>query len=158
MSLSDWELQALDSIKSGITGSDPELAALLSAFTRLSSGEEMPNRETVPARSRRALRRLRRAQWAARVRGAGKRLCSPRAALLSLWVLATAALIAVTVILGTGSGQRAVPRYQVLRDRQERADRRDAGRRRAAGARHRGSRPVQAGTRRLDHADLPGRH
>ena len=45
MSLSAREQQALDSIKSGLAGSDPELAALLSAFTRLASGEEMPDRE-----------------------------------------------------------------------------------------------------------------
>lgn len=104
MSLNDWELQALDSIKSEITGSDPDLAALLSAFTRLSSGEEMPNRETVPARSRRALRRFRRARRAVRARGACKRLRSPRVVLLFLWVLATAGLIAGTVVLGASSG------------------------------------------------------
>ena len=57
MSLNAWEQQALDSIKNGLAGSDPELAALLSAFTRLASGEEMPDREKVPVRSRRALRR-----------------------------------------------------------------------------------------------------
>ena len=58
MSLNAWEQQALDSIKNGLAGSDPELAALLSAFTRLASGEEMPDREKVPARSRWALRRF----------------------------------------------------------------------------------------------------
>ena len=51
MSLSAWEQQALDSIKDGLAGSDPELAALLSAFTQLASGEEMPDREKVRAGS-----------------------------------------------------------------------------------------------------------
>lgn len=62
MSLSAWEQQALHSIKDGLAGSDPELAALLSAFTQLASGEQMPDREKIPAGSRRALRRLRRAR------------------------------------------------------------------------------------------------
>ena len=45
MSLSAWEQQALESIRNGLAGSDPELAALLSAFSRLASDEEMPDRE-----------------------------------------------------------------------------------------------------------------
>ena len=76
MGLSAWEQQALDSIKSGIAGSDPELAALLSAFTRLTSDEEMPDRENIPARPRRTLRRLRRARWRSRLRRACQRLVS----------------------------------------------------------------------------------
>jgi hypothetical protein len=35
MSLSAWEQQALDSIKDGLAGSDPDLAALASAFNCL---------------------------------------------------------------------------------------------------------------------------
>ena len=50
MSLSAWEQQALDSIKDGLAGTDPKLAALLATFDRLASGEEMP----AARRSRRA--------------------------------------------------------------------------------------------------------
>lgn len=74
MGLSAWEQQALDSIKSGIAASDPQLAALLSAFTRLASGEEMPDRGNVPARPRGAFRRVRRARWRSRLRRACQRL------------------------------------------------------------------------------------
>ena len=42
MSFSAWEQDALDSIKSGLTDSDPALAAQLMMFTRLASGEDMP--------------------------------------------------------------------------------------------------------------------
>jgi hypothetical protein len=42
MSLSTWEQQALDSIKDGLAGSDPELTALLTTFTLLAADEEMP--------------------------------------------------------------------------------------------------------------------
>jgi len=59
MGLSAWEQQILDSIKSGIAKSDPELAALMSAFARLAPGEEMPDRGKVPGGSRRALWRVR---------------------------------------------------------------------------------------------------
>ncbi len=101
MSLSAWEQQALDSIKDGLAGSDPELAALLSAFTRLASSEDMPDREKIRAGSRRALRRLRRARWRSSVRRVCRRLGIQRAALL-LWLLATAALIAVALALNAG--------------------------------------------------------
>ena len=101
MSLNAWEQQALDSIKDGLTGSDPELAALLSAFTRLASGEDMPDREKTRAGSRRSLRRLRRARMRANVRRVWQRLCFQRAALL-LCLLTSAALIAVALALPAG--------------------------------------------------------
>jgi len=65
MSLSAWEQQALDSIKNGLAGSDPELAAMISTFNRLAADAEMPDREKIQAGSRRALRRLQRARWRA---------------------------------------------------------------------------------------------
>src|SRR5207248_9781149 len=51
MSLSAWEQQSLDTIKNRLTGSDPELAALLITFTQLTAGEDMPVRATRRARS-----------------------------------------------------------------------------------------------------------
>jgi Protein of unknown function (DUF3040) len=104
MSLSAWEQQALESIKDGLTGSDPELAALLSAFNRLASDEEMPDRETTRPASR-ALRRLRRARWRSRLRRAGRRLGFPGTVLLVLWPLITAALIAVALTLNAGGNR-----------------------------------------------------
>ncbi len=101
MGLSAWEQQALDSIKSGIVVSDPELAALLSAFTRLASGEEMPDRENVSTGPPQFLRRLHRSRWHYRLRRARQRGGFQKTALLSLWLLTTAALIAVVVILST---------------------------------------------------------
>jgi len=98
MSLSAWEQQVLNSIRDGLAGSDPKLAALLSAFTRLTSGEEMPTAEGVPVVSRRALRRLRRARWRSSLRRVLRRLGSRRAMLL-LWPLITAALISVALAL-----------------------------------------------------------
>ena len=56
MSLSAREQRALDSITDRLAGSDPELATLLTGFTRLVSGEEMPLREGIRAGSRRAIR------------------------------------------------------------------------------------------------------
>ena len=60
MSLSAREQQALDSITGRLADSDPELAALLTGFTRLASGEEMPQRERIRAGPRRAIRCSRR--------------------------------------------------------------------------------------------------
>lgn len=102
MSLSAWEQQVLNSIKDGLARSDPQLAALLSAFTRLTSGEEMPAAEKVPAGSRRAFRRLRRARWRSRLRRTLRRLRS-QPALLLLWLLCpliAASLMAVALIFG----------------------------------------------------------
>jgi hypothetical protein len=101
MSLSAWEQQALDSIKNGLAGSDPELAELLSAFTRVASDEDMPDRENTRPAARRALRRLRRARWRSSLRKVCQRLGIQRAALL-LWLLTTAAVIAVTLALNAG--------------------------------------------------------
>jgi hypothetical protein len=42
MSLSAREQQALESIEDGLAGSDPGLASRLGIFSRLASGEEMP--------------------------------------------------------------------------------------------------------------------
>jgi hypothetical protein len=103
MSLNAWEQQALDSIKDGLAGSDPELAALLSAFTRLASGEEMQDTEKIPAGSRRAWRRLRRARWRCTVRRVCRRLGIQRAAVL-VWLLTTVAVIAVALALNAGGG------------------------------------------------------
>jgi hypothetical protein len=115
MSLSAWEQQALDSIKDTLAASDPKLASLLSAFSRLASGEEMPTREAIRMGPRRAARRPSRkrrhradqrrhradqmTRHVARVR---ESLGSRRTALL-LWLAITAILITVALVLNSGN-------------------------------------------------------
>jgi len=94
VSLSAWEQQALDSITDRLAGSDPKLAALLTGFTRLASGEEMPLRERIRAGNE--------------VRCAAGRVSSRlglqwAAVLLSLLIAVTA--IAVTLALNHGRSQ-----------------------------------------------------
>jgi hypothetical protein len=76
MSLSAREQQALNSIRDGLAGSDPELATLLATFTEQASGEEMPPRENIRMTPR----------WGI-----------PRCALV-LWLLITAVLITAGLI------------------------------------------------------------
>ena len=47
MSLSAREQHALDCIGDELSGTDPKLASMLTAFTRLTAGEEMPTRESI---------------------------------------------------------------------------------------------------------------
>ena len=107
MSLSAWEQQSLDTIKDGLTGSDPELAALLITFTRLTAGEDMPVRATLRARSRRAIQRSRRRAHRGRDQvGRAYLRLSSRYAVLA-WLLVTLVMIGVAVALSRGDGQPA---------------------------------------------------
>jgi len=109
MSPDAWEQRALDSIKDGLAGSDPQLAALLTTFTRLASGEEMPVREELRARPPRAIRRSRRQRRHSRrrpARGSSRRLGVERVALL-LWLLITVGLITTAVTLSRSGSQSA---------------------------------------------------
>jgi hypothetical protein len=107
MSLSAWEQQSLASIKDRLTGSDPELTALLVTFTQLTAGEAMPARATLRARSRRAIQRSRRRAYRGRdqVGQAYLRLRSRYAVLT--WLLVTMVMISVAVGLSQGDGQSA---------------------------------------------------
>ena len=63
MSLTQPETQALGAIADGLAGADPRLASMLTIFTRLAAGEEMPAREKIRVRrGRRAAHRPRRAR------------------------------------------------------------------------------------------------
>jgi hypothetical protein len=111
MSLSAWEQQALDSIKDGLAGSDPQLAALLATFTRLAWDEEMPVREEIVAGPRRtvlsSLRRPRRRGAGARRRSRSMlRRVGLQWALLLLWLVTTAVLITVAVLLSRAGGSQ----------------------------------------------------
>jgi hypothetical protein len=61
MSLTQPETQALGAIADGLAGADPRLASMLTIFSRLAAGEEMPARQTT---------RVRRGRPAAPVRAA----------------------------------------------------------------------------------------
>jgi hypothetical protein len=117
MSLSAREQQALDSIKDGLAASDPKLASLLGAFSRLASGEEMPAREAIRVGAWRAARRPRRKrrrhradnwrrhraeQVSRHVHRVPQLLGSRRPALL-LWLAITAVLVAVALALNSGN-------------------------------------------------------
>jgi len=57
MSLTEPETQALGAIVDGLAGADPRLASMLTIFSRLAAGEQMPVREKTrarPARNRAA--------------------------------------------------------------------------------------------------------
>ena len=112
MSLNQSETQALGTIADGLAGSDPRLASMLDIFSRLAAGEEMPARAKTrvrrgrpPARPRRARRHPRRGTALRQVRRLYPRLGRQQAILL-LWAVTTAALLATALLLNT-SGHNA---------------------------------------------------
>jgi hypothetical protein len=108
MSLNEPQKQALGWIEDGLAGSDPRLAAMLTIFSRLAAGEEMPAREEIrvrrgrPAahRPRRARRHPRRGTVSPQARRPYPRLGLQQATLL-LWVVISAGLLAVALVLST---------------------------------------------------------
>jgi len=100
------EQQALDSITEGLARSDPRLAALLTTFTRLVCGEEMPGHEKIRKDSWHAAARRRRHPATRSHRRAGsmdQHTRFLRAALL-MCLLITGVLIATCVMLSQGGG------------------------------------------------------
>src|SRR6516165_7641083 len=110
MSLTQPETQALGAIADGLAGADPRLASMLTIFSRLAAGEEMPAREKTRARrGRPAAYRPRRARRHPR-RGTAfpqpRRLYARRGgppALLVLGAVISAAMLAAALAL-TASG------------------------------------------------------
>jgi len=110
MSLTEPERQALGCIKDGLAGSDPRLASMLNIFGRLAAGEEMPTREMIRARRgrpaahrpRRARRHPRRGTALPQARRLYPRLGWQQAMLL-LWVVITAGMLAVALVLNTSA-------------------------------------------------------
>jgi hypothetical protein len=97
MSLSAWEQDALDSIKTGLADSDPALVAQLTMFARLASGEDMPVREKLQAVKRQVARRRRRMY---------QRLGMSRAMVL-VWLVTTLTLIVAALASSRGEGPRS---------------------------------------------------
>ena len=109
MSLNQPETQALGAIADGLAGADPRLASMLTIFSRLAAGEEMPARGKTrarrgrpPARRRRARRYPRRGVAFPHPRRRYARL-GWQQALLVLGAVISAALLAATLAL-TASG------------------------------------------------------
>lgn len=98
MSLSPWEQDALDSIKTGLADADPGLVARLAMFTRLAAGEAMPVREKLQAASRQAVQR-----GARRSRRLYRRLDVSRTMLL-VWLVTTLTLIAAALVSSRTGG------------------------------------------------------
>ena len=115
MSLTEPESQALGSIQDGLAGSDPRLASMLNIFSRLTAGEEMPVREKTrvrrgrPAahRPRRARQHPRRSIALPQTRRLYRRLGRQQAMLL-LWAVISAALLAVALVLNTSGHQACI--------------------------------------------------
>ena len=108
MSLTEPHRQALGSIEDDLAGSDPSLASMLTIFSRLAAGEEMPAREKIPVRRRRPAahrpRRTRRHPCPGRALPQPHRLY-PRLGLL-LWVVISGGLLAVALVF-SNSGHKA---------------------------------------------------
>src|SRR5215467_13259169 len=112
MSLSAGEQQALDSIESGLAGSDPGLVSLLAIFARLASGEEMPVHEEIRVLRRRATHRPLRNRRPRRghVHRDGRSLhLGWQQTILLLWLAVTIAMVAVALVLNRGSGNGPCP-------------------------------------------------
>ena len=63
MSLNHRQLHRLHRIESGLLRSDPQLAAMLAMFGRLSGGQHMPAWEQIATRPDRVLRDSRCTEW-----------------------------------------------------------------------------------------------
>ena len=108
MSLSARDRQALGSIQDQITGSDPQLASLITMFTRLASGEEMPALEEIRTGGPRPRARAAAGRTAARTPCALSRRTSRRLsrqpAFYLLWLTVAITLITVTLAINCGGG------------------------------------------------------
>jgi hypothetical protein len=113
MNSNESETQALGSIADGLAGSDPRLASMLNIFARLAAGEEMPVREKIRVRrGRPAAHHPRRARRHPRP-GIAPQQASRlylrlgwQSAMLVLWAVISAALLATALVLNT-SGHKA---------------------------------------------------
>ena len=117
MSLNQLETQALGSIADGLAGSDPRLASMLTIFSRLAAGEDMPAREKTrvrrgrPAahRPRRARRYPRRGTAVPQARRRYPRLGWPQAMLVLGAVISAALLTAALILTASGHNTCARP-------------------------------------------------
>ena len=117
MSLTEPETQALGAIADGLAGADPRLASMLTIFSRLAAGEQMPPREKTrvrrgrPAahRPRRARRHPRRGTAFPQPRRRYPRLGRPQARLVLGAVISAALLTAALILSASGHNTCAQP-------------------------------------------------
>ena len=117
MSLTEPETQALGSIADGLAGSDPRLASMLTIFSRLAAGEEMPAREKTRVRRgrlaahrpRRARRHPRRGIASRQARRLHARLGWQQAMLVLGAVISAGLLTAALVLIASGPTTCARP-------------------------------------------------
>jgi len=107
MSISERERQTLDSIANGLVRSAPKLASMLAIFTRLTANEKMPARR--PVRRVPGLRAVAGLTAGPLSPERPRRIRLGRVARGWLWLALAAALLALTVILGHGTGRAACP-------------------------------------------------
>ena len=115
MSFNEPHGQALGAIADGLAGSDPRLASMLTIFSRLAAGEEMPAGEKIPVRRgrpaalrpRRTRRRPRRGTAFPQPRRLYPRLGRQQAMLL-LWAVISAGLLAVALVLNTSGHKTCI--------------------------------------------------
>jgi len=100
MGMNGRERHTLGSIEDRLAGSDPMLASMLAIFSRLNSGEEMPGREKIKGPRQRTLPSGGRMRWATAL----------RPAMLSLWLIVSAGLIATALVL-SASGHGACTQF-----------------------------------------------
>jgi hypothetical protein len=112
--MSERERQALGSIEDGLAGSDPALASMLRIFSRLTSCEAMPAREKIQVRRRAAYsprRARRRPHHGTSLRRAHQ--LYPRLgwqqAMLLVWAVVSAGLIAIALVLNAGGHRACTP-------------------------------------------------
>jgi hypothetical protein len=108
MSLNGPQMQALGWIEDGLAGSDPRLASMLNIFSRLAAGEEMPAGEKIRVRRGQPAAPSSAPRPAAPALGHSPpqaRRLYPRLglqqAMLLLWVVASAGMLAVALVLNT---------------------------------------------------------
>lgn len=97
VSLSAHDRRALDLIGEGIAASDPRLAAMLSAFSRLADGEAMPGRERIRARGWRPPGEASKDMLAAGQGGRRSRMTVQRLVVLA-WLGISLVLIAIALV------------------------------------------------------------
>jgi hypothetical protein len=102
VSLSARDRQALESIETGLSGSDPKLASMLHAFSRLTAGEDMPEPESAHRNVVRAMRIWRTLRVPHRLLLRWSRWHRARL-LVCLWLAISLALITVAVVLSRAS-------------------------------------------------------
>jgi hypothetical protein len=108
VSLSAHDRRALNLIGESLAGSDPRLAAMMSAFSRLADGEAMPGRERIQAGRQRMAGQAFRATLAALPGRCWHRMAAQRWVTLT-WLAISLVLITLALVAShTGSSATCV--------------------------------------------------